>query len=180
MNNGFFKIEIDGRQFEQAYLVYVVKLRSQIHGDFFYVGQTGDRNYLTARPAFRRLAGHLSDQGNSTENQIYRQIAFKILNIESASKKQAFNQQTKDKVSNFLSNCKIEMFVHPLSKFLSDTNFSNHKLNREFTEIIENELINYFVQSVGENRLLNKKIPKKKTIEFNKKTIEILDYINSN
>lgn len=180
MNNGFFKIEIDGQQFEQAYLVYVVKLSSQNYGDFFYIGQTGDRNYLTARPAFRRLAGHFSDQGHSTENQIYRQIAFKILNIESASKKQTFDKQTKDKVSSFLSNCKIEMFVHPLSKFLLDTNVTNHKSNREFSEIIENELINYFVQLVGESRLLNKKIPKTNTVEFNRKTIEIINYINSN
>ena len=131
MINDFFKIEIDGRQFKAAYLVYIVKITSQNLGNFYYVGQTGDRNYVTARPAFRRLAGHLSDQGSSTENQIYRQIAFKILRIDAASAKNTFDKKTKDAVSDFLSSCKIEMLVYPLANYSSNTDSDSHKLNRE-------------------------------------------------
>jgi hypothetical protein len=180
MTKDFFKIEIDGRQFKTAYLVYIVKLTSQTHGDFYYVGQTGDRHYMTARPAFRRLAGHLSDQGHSTENQIYRQIAVKILRIDTASAKRPFNQQTKDAVSDFLSNCKIEMFVHPLVNFLSTSDLDSHKSNRQLTEKVENELINYFIKQVGMERLLNKKLPKTKTLEFDPITTDIINHINSN
>lgn len=180
MTNDFFKIEIDGRQFKTAYLVYIVKLTSQTLGDFYYVGQTGDRHHLTARPAFRRLAGHLSDQGHSTENQVYRQIAVKILGIENASAKQTFTQQTKDIVSEFLSECKIEMFVHPLAKFVSSANSDSHKSDRQLTEKIENELINYFIRQVGKERLLNKKLPKNETLQFDPITKDIINHINSN
>jgi len=180
MMKDFFKIEIDGRQFKTAYLVYIVKLTSKTRGDFYYVGQTGDRHYITARPAFRRLAGHLSDQGHSTENQIYRQIAVKILGIDKASSKQTFDQQTKDRVSEFLSECKIEMFVHPLANFLSSTDRDSHKSNRQLTEKIENELINYFISSVGKDRLLNKKIPKSEKLEFDPIATDIINHINAN
>ena len=180
MTKDFFKIEIDGRQFKTAYLVYIVKLTSQSRGPFYYVGQTGDRNYMTARPAFRRLAGHFSDQGYSTENQIYRQIAVKILGIDAASAKQTFDQQTKDTVSDFLSSCKIEMFVHPLANFLSNADLDSHKSNRQLTEKIENELINYFIQQFGKERLLNKKLPKSEALQFDHITTDIINYINSN
>lgn len=39
MTKDYFKIEIDGRQFKSAYLVYIVKLISETHGVYFYVGQ---------------------------------------------------------------------------------------------------------------------------------------------
>ena len=82
------------------------------------------------------------------------------MGIETAITKQPFDIQTKDIVSDFLSNCKIEMFVHPLSDFLSSTNLQLHNQNREFREKIENELISYLKGKVGEDRLLNKKIAK--------------------
>lgn len=170
----FFKIKIDGQQFKKAYLVYVVKLITENRGTFYYIGQTGDRNYATARPAFRRLAGHFSDQGNSTENQVYRQIAVKILGIESASARQAFTQDTKDKVADFLSKCKIEMFVHPIGEFLA--NDKKHQEKRKLAEKIEQELMNYFVTQVGEEYLFNKKIPKSKTVEYDAITKVIVEH----
>lgn len=180
MKNNFFKIEIDGRQFKTAYLVYIVKLKSKTHGDYYYIGQTGDRNYESARPAFRRLAGHFSDQGHSTENQIYRQIAVKILGIQEASDKQKFEPKIKESVTNFLTQSKIEMFVHPLVDFLSNTDPDSHKTNRMLTEKIENELLNYFKKQFGEERLLNKKLPKDKTLVFDSITTDILKHFNSN
>ncbi len=180
MTKDFFKIEIDGRQFKSAYLVYIVRLTSVTHGQYFYVGQTGDRHYLTARPAFRRLAGHLSDQGNSTENQIYRQIAVKILGIDSAKEKRPFDNNTKDAVTTFLTNCKIEMYVHPLANFSSNSNLDNHKLNRQLTERIENELINYFIGQFGVEKILNKKFTVTKSTAFDSLTSDIINHLNSN
>ena len=72
------RIELPGAQFRRAYLLYVIEIR---HGkeQYFYVGQTGDNNYITARPAFRRLSGHMEDTGQSTQNQVYRYIAADII-----------------------------------------------------------------------------------------------------
>jgi hypothetical protein len=180
MTNDFYKIEIEGRQFKSAYLVYLIKLSSDIHGQYFYVGQTGDRNYLSARPAFRRLAGHLSDHGNSTENQIYRQIAIKILGIESAKEKRPFDNVIKDAVTTFLINCKIEMFVHPIADFLSSPDLDSHKINRQWTEKIENELINYLIGKFGAEKILNKKFTRIDSSTFDKLTIDIIDHFDTN
>ena len=180
MRNDFFKIEIDGKQFNSAYIVYVVKLTSNSHGEYFYVGQTGDRHYKTARPAFRRLAGHLSDQGYSTENQIYRQIAVKILEIDKAKEKRTFDNDIKDAVTKFLTNSKIEMYVHPLATFSSNSDEKKHIENRIMVEKIENELINYFIKHYGINKILNKKFKVAKYEEFDNITNEIINHIKNN
>jgi hypothetical protein len=173
----FYKIEINGQQFESAYLVYIVKLTSANYGQYFYIGQTGDRHYLSARPAFRRLAGHMSDKGSSTENQIYRQIVSKILGIERATEKGKFDNRTKEEVSAFLTKCKMEMYAYPITDFTFDISFENHKLNRQLTEKIENELISYFTINIGEERILNKKMPKNQTNCFDPLTLNIIKHI---
>ena len=174
----FFKIEIDGQQFKSACLVYIVKVKSEIHGEYFYVGQTGDRYHLSARPAFRRLAGHLSDQGKSTENQIYRQIAVKILQLNGAQLKVKFDIKTKDEVTEFLSKSKVEMYVYPLANFLSNVDPAYHKENRRLTERIENDLINYFNEHFGSEKILNQKFKEKKPELFDSLTLEIIDHLN--
>lgn len=156
----YFKIEIDGKQFQKSYLIYIVELKHRIKGTFFYIGQTGDRNYLTARPAFRRLAGHMSDKGYATDNQVYRQIAVKILNIETASKKCAFPKETKDKVSNFLNESHIKMHVFPIKDFSRELNQNKHNQNRNYVENLEANIIQEMIEKYGEERILNKKILK--------------------
>ena len=79
-------LELLGEHFRRQYLLYIIKI-SHGEDEYFYVGQTGDNRYTTARPAFRRLAGHFEDSGQSTQNQIYRYIACDILKIEEASNK---------------------------------------------------------------------------------------------
>ena len=137
-----FKITIEGQQFKKAYLVYVIRITKIEGNNYFYIGQTGDRNYLTARPAFRRLAGHFSDIGSSTENQVYRQIAVKILEIKEAKDKKAFTEKIKKRVGDFLEKCTIEMFVYSIAEFEDNGDKDLHIRNRELTEVIENELIN--------------------------------------
>ncbi len=62
-------ITLDGRVFRRQYLIYVIEL---INGSekYFYVGQTGDRKYTTARPPVRRFMGHLEDIGTSTPSKV--------------------------------------------------------------------------------------------------------------
>ena len=88
------KIVIDGKeQFKQAYLIYIIEIDHNNSDKYYYIGQTGDRNYKSARPPFLRLAGHLSTQEKTTENQLYKGIAEQILkqswlNKEELQKKQ--------------------------------------------------------------------------------------------
>lgn len=152
----YFKIQIDGNQFEQAYLIYIIEVRHPDHESHYYVGQTGDRNHRTARPAFRRLGGHLSDQGHSTENQLYRAIVSKILELEKPPSGK-FETELKSKVSHFLRESTIEMHAFPLRKFQDDCTLELHKENREFIEAVENVIIHRLITQFGESKVLNKR-----------------------
>ena len=172
----YFSIDIDGRQFRKSYLIYVVEIIHKNKGQFFYIGQTGDRNYLTARPAFRRLGGHFSDQGHSTENQVYRQIAVKVLELKGAEKRATFSPTIKKAVSDFLVNSKTKMHVFPIRNFTDEITENQHKENREFVESIEKRVIHKIIDKFGENRILNKKILHSGNLD-NKTTKELTDEI---
>lgn len=155
----YFKIQIAGNQFVQAYLIYIIEVRHPDHETHYYVGQTGDRYHRTARPAFRRLGGHLSDQGHSTENQLYRAIVSRILRLEQP-KQGRFDADIKSKVSNFLKASTIEMHAFPLREFQDDCTLELHKENREFIEAVENEIIHRLISGYEESNVLNKRIYK--------------------
>ena len=57
-------IELPGTHFRRAYLLYAIEICHN-QDRYFYIGQTGDNNYITARPPIRRLSGHLEDVGQS-------------------------------------------------------------------------------------------------------------------
>lgn len=174
-----FKIEIEGQQFTSNYLVYVVIINSSEYGKLYYVGQTGDRNHLTARPAFRRLAAHFDDQGRSTQNQIYRAIAVQILGIKDAkSNKIVFDKDTKIKVASMLSKSKIQMNVFPVAKFENETTKEEHDINRKFSEKIEDELMSYMIQNGF--TLLNLRLPKTFKSIFDSTTLKIIQDMDFN
>jgi hypothetical protein len=156
----YFKIELDGNHFVDSYLVYIIEVTNDEYGRFFYVGQTGDRNHFTARPAFRRLSAHLSDQGRSTENQLYRHIATQILKYQ-LEKNKVFKTETKADVAKFLRKAKICMHVFPIRAF-DRALISEHKANREFVELVENEVISQILNRHGSKFVLNKRLPKVK------------------
>ena len=122
----YFKIQIAGNQFVQAYLIYIIEVLHPDYETHYYVGQTGDRDHRTARPAFRRLSGHLSDQGHSRENQLYRAIISRILGLEQPMTGK-FDAEVKSQVSNFLKASTIEMheIIHRLM-----TEFESKVLNK--------------------------------------------------
>jgi hypothetical protein len=154
----YFTIQVEGLQFKKSYLIYVIEINHRNNGKYFYIGQTGDRNYRTARPAFRRLAAHFIDQGNSTENQVYRQIAVKILGIESAINRNKFTSDIKQKVSEFLVNSKIIMYAFPIFQYQDNVPSEEHKQNRIKVETLERIIINNFISNHGVDRILNNKI----------------------
>lgn len=149
----YYEIKINGRDFKKSYLIYIVKLKHN-KSDYFYVGQTGDRNHKTARPAFRRLAAHLSDIGKSTENQIYRRIARQILKLEFKDNEK-FSNELKEKVSVFLTESKITMSVFPIKDFDSQIEDLVHINNRKYVEDIEKALIRKMVDEFTTSNVLN-------------------------
>jgi hypothetical protein len=153
-----FKIELDGNHFVESYIVYVIEVTNDQHGRYFYVGQTGDRNHFIARPAFRRLGAHLSDQGWSRENQLYRHIAKKILKHE-LEKNKSFESTVKIEVGEFLKKSRICMHVFPIRPFEFDKG-SEHKKNREYVESIEKEVIVQLLHRYGADAVLNSMLPK--------------------
>jgi len=130
------------------------------HGNdkHYYVGQTGDHNYTTARPAFRRLAGHLDDLGGSTQNQIYRYIAETILGFSEAARKDSkFDEKIKQAVEDFLVESTITMHVYPLQPFSPGINKDQHLEIVHKVTHFEKIVINLF--RVHEKRIANKKLP---------------------
>jgi hypothetical protein len=165
----YFKIELNGKHFIDSYLVYLIEVRNENYGRYFYIGQTGDRNHFTARPAFRRLAAHLSDQGRSTENQLYRYIANKVLKL-SFEKNKVFDVITKRQVSTFLRSSTICMHVFPIKEF-DHAQESEHRTNRQYVEAIEQEVIANISNQFGPAAVLNTRLPK----VSGKATAEILN-----
>jgi hypothetical protein len=152
-----YKITLNGRQFKKGYLIYVIRLTDGEGNTFYYIGQTGDRNHLTARPPFRRLAGHLEDQKSSTQNQLYKGIVEQILNLE-INPNEKYSSEVKDKVSDYLENSTIEMEVFNVIDFPREIDREQHKINVRKVEDIEKNLVQMAINAAGKSRVLNKKV----------------------
>jgi hypothetical protein len=153
------RIELPGAQFRRAYLLYVIEI---CHGreQYFYVGQTGDNNCLTARPAFRRLSGHLDDTGQSTQNQVYRYIATNILGHKGATSKTSFRESVKQDVEDFLVDSTVLMHIYKVKPFKPDVSRDNHlKIVKDVT-LMERYVMVSFLEA-GRS-LMNKKLSKPK------------------
>jgi|GEM_PF-788496 len=148
-------LEIGGRQFKRAYLLYVIEI---CHGGrtYYYVGQTGDRNYKTARPALRRLSGHLEDAGQSTQNQVYRYIAAVILKCAAANTRAAFSEKLKQGVENFLVDSVVRMHAYQVSPFNPSNSCASHRAIVRQVSLLEAYVIDAFKTSG--NSLMNRRI----------------------
>ncbi len=151
-----YKISIAGKQFEKHYLIYIIQLRHQSKKTYYYIGQTGDRHYKTARPAFRRLAGHLEDQGHSTQNQLYKAIVQRILK-KSSGEKGSFSNELKSEVSSYLVQSDIDMYVFPVLPFDEDVDHDLHRQNVLYVENVEKFVIQKLITRLGADSILNKK-----------------------
>lgn len=142
-------LTLDGQVFKRQYLVYVIEL---VNGNrkYFYVGQTGDRRYTTARPPVRRLMGHLEDVGTSTQNQLYRFVAVDILRIEEARQQAAFTEDIKQRVEDFFAESAVHMHVYHLAPFTPGIPHGEHTAIRERVEEFERHVLKRF-KSAGLN-----------------------------
>ena len=154
------QIEIPGAQFRRFYLLYVIEILHE-QERFYYVGQTGDNNYVTARPPFRRLAGHFEDIGRSTQNQVYRSIAVDILGHEEArTNKVAFSEQIKQDVEDFLVGSSITMQIYRVCPFEPDVSREGHRTIVRSVVCLEQYVIEAF-RAAGRD-LMNKKLHRPK------------------
>ncbi len=150
-------IEINGKYLESKYSIYVIEIINN-NDNYYYIGQTGDAHYITARSPFRRLNGHLSDLKSSTENQIYKYFAMQLIeNNESNSK--SYSSEEKELIENFFVNSLIKMYSFPLIDFKYNSSIETHKNKRKQVVEFEKQLIHLFKNS--NRNLINKKIPSK-------------------
>ena len=141
-----FSIELTGEQFRRAYLLYVIEFCHN-KDRYYYIGQTGDKNYITARPAFRRLSGHLEDRGESTQNQVYRYIATKVLGYGEAENREAFHEKIKQAVEDFLVGSTIRMHIYKVHLFDPTISRSDHLINVRKISLLERHVIRVFTNS---------------------------------
>ena len=151
------RIELPGAQFRRAYLLYVIETRHSKE-QYFYVGQTGDNNYITARPAFRRLSGHMEDTGQSTQNQVYRYIAADIIGHKAANSKSSFPEGVKQDVEDFLVNSTVLMHIYKVKPFKPNVSRHNHLRDVRAITLMEKYVMASFLEA-GRS-LMNKRILK--------------------
>ena len=121
--------------FESGYFVYVITIVHKSKGEYYYVGQTGDRNHNAARSPFYRLMGHFRPY-KSTDNQLMVGLVSNgLINlIEGKSTRICIEEAIFTKVIEVKSDYfKINEF---------DT--IDHKVKTQYVEAIESEIINYF------------------------------------
>jgi len=152
----YLHVHVDGRQFERAYMVYVVRVALESGATYFYVGQTGDRNYRTARPAFRRLAGHFDEQGSSTQNQIYRALAEREFG-SAIGPRSKFSVDLRDSMARLLTSSKIDMFAFRIAAFEPTASDVDHKELVKRVERIEQATLSELTARYGREMILNRK-----------------------
>ena len=150
-----FTFELAGEQFRRAYLLYIIDI-SHSKDRYFYIGQTGDNHYVTARPALRRLFGHLEDSGGSTQNQIYKYIATKILSYSKSSKREKYSDACKQAVEDFLVGSIVRMHSYNVLPFNPYISRHDHQANVRKISRLEQYVIKAFIDS-GKS-LINKAV----------------------
>ena len=136
-------LTLDGQVFRRQYLIYVIELTNG-GKKYFYVGQTGDRKYTTARPPVRRFMGHLEDVGRSTQNQLYRFVAADILGIEEARRRAAFTEEVKLRVEDFFVESALHMHVYHLEPFTPGISHVDHTAILKKVEELERHVLKRF------------------------------------
>ncbi len=141
-----FTIELKGEQFKRRYLIYIIEIQHDTDR-YYYIGQTGDKNYITARPAFRRLMGHFEDSGKSTQNQVYKYIVGDILGYKKEVSDEIFTDQIKLEAENFLSESKVTMHIYEVISFDPNVAKIQHHENVKKVVQLERYVIQSFIKS---------------------------------
>ncbi|MDD2634108.1 MAG: hypothetical protein PHW82_01260 [Bacteroidales bacterium] len=147
--------ELKGKYLQSKYSVYIIEIINE-EKSYYYIGQTGDSHYITARSPFRRLVGHMSDSKASTENQIYKYFASTLLEVRPESK--SYSNNEKKIIEEFFIKCTIKMYSFPICEFDYSATIEEHKIKRKSVLEFEKQVINLFNQSAL--KIINMKIPK--------------------
>lgn len=165
------EINFNPEWFQSGYYVYVLKISHSSKGNFYYVGQTGDRKHVSARSPFYRLIGHFNTYNlrKGTDAQLVQGLIKKEL-IEIPSE----NKKARICVEEAIVNKSVTITANYFN--ISDFNKTDHVVKRKNVEEIELALINLF-RTKGFNLFNNSdKIGDSKAVT-NKQNIEIAEEI---
>lgn len=123
--------------FQSGYYVYVLTVKHEDKGTFYYVGQTGDRKHNSARSPFYRLMGHFSPY-KSTDNQLVKGI---IANSLICS-----DHERSVRVCLEEAFCKGIITVKSDYFRIEQFDKAEHGIRRKHVEAIEQILIDHFVK----------------------------------
>jgi len=142
-----FEITIGPDWITSGYYLYVVRIDYK-QKQYFYIGQTGDNHYHTARAPLYRIGGHFA-KGTSTENQIVKYFKSKILENDNET---PFELEQKLKKSSlkykFWKICDYDP---------TDDKVTEHKAKRMLVQAIEHYII-HKLQDRKELVVFNKKV----------------------
>lgn len=180
VKENYILLEIEGKHLESAYSVYIIEVNNKENSKeskYYYIGQTGDSQYITARSPLRRLMGHLTDIKSSTQNQVFKYFAKELLkNRKNAN--EPYSGEEKQKIESFFVKSKIKMYSFPLKKFSYNANKQDHREKRKQVIEFEKQVIKLFKESG--KILMNKNIPSNvnETIQFVEEYNEIKRLFN--
>lgn len=135
-------LEIDGKYLKSSYSVYVIELIAP-DGNYYYIGQTGDKVYNSARSPFRRFSGHLVDINSSTQNQLYRFVSKLALKKE-INRSVSLTPIEKGLIEEYITKCMINFYSYPLFDFDFNQSMTIHKQNHKNIVLAENKVIQLF------------------------------------
>lgn len=161
--------EFSSEWFKSAYYVYVLMVQHKTKGFFFYIGQTGDKKYTSARSPFYRLWGHFNpyNSKSGTDNQIIKGLLKYGLIIKEDK------QSLRYVIDKAFENNDISFSA----KYFKIFDFDNkgHKSKRLEVEMIEKHLIYLF--DFNNERVFNT-VETIDEIAVNKKALEIFSLYN--
>ena len=111
------EIVFNAEWFQSGYFVYVLTIKHQTKGVFYYIGQTGDRNHEAARSPFYRLMGHYSPYAG-TDAQLVKGLRKHELVIEAEGKsnrvclEEAFCNKTIEVKANYFNVLEFDNIDH--------------------------------------------------------------------
>lgn len=144
------QITIKGTDLQSAYGVYVVLIKDQ-EKTFYYVGQTGDAKYISARSPFYRIAAHLG-YSTSTQNQVYKALS-EQLGIDLFDSRKA-----REEMENWLADKKLDIHYFKVDDFefldeLMEEHKQEHTDKRRKTLALETALLQELEGKKGMVRL---------------------------
>lgn len=136
-----FEIEFCSTWYQSGYHVYVITIEHIAKGFYYYVGQTGDRNYRAARSPFYRLIQHFNPYNKKATDAQLRNGLINFDLIESPSEQKNIRICMEEGISN--KTVKIKSVFYRLSEYDGE----KHIVSRKHAEAVEVALINHMLKN---------------------------------